>query len=247
MAKIPVGVQLYSVRQDFDQDPKGTLEAISKMGYEGVEFAGNFKHDVKQLAAWLNEFGLKCCGWHIPFDLVQDDKLEESIEVCKTLGCGYAIIPWLNAGTIAEWEERAAFFNTLADKLAKHGIVTGYHNHAHEFVAIDGKLPWDVFFGNTKREVSMQLDVGNAASGGADVVSVLKAWPGRAQTVHLKPYSKVGGYEPLIGEDDQPWAEISKLCEETQGTKWYIVEYECDGIAALEAVDRCLKAWKAMA
>lgn len=68
-------------------------------------------------------------------------------------------------------------------------MVTGYHNHFTEFAPLDGEMPWDTFFGNTKKEVVMQLDTGNAMHGGADPVPFLKRYPGRALTVHLKEYA----------------------------------------------------------
>ena len=130
---------------------------------------------------------------------------------------------------------------------------TGYHNHHVEFEELDGERPWDTLFGNTGEGVVMQLDLGNAARGGADVVDVLRRYPGRAQSVHLKPYSfRAGqddpgaGFRPVIGEDDLPWEEIFGICESTAGTEWYVVEYESDAYPPLEAVERCLRALRAM-
>jgi sugar phosphate isomerase/epimerase len=76
----------------------------------------------------------------------------------------------------------------------------------------------------------------------------MRRYPGRCQTVHLKPYSpKAGkdnpdaGFRPLIGEDEIPWQDLFAFCETKGKTAWYIVEYESDAFPALEAVDRCIK------
>ena len=90
----------------------------------------------------------------------------------------------------ADWLKLADTFNGIADKLEPHGMVTGYHNHHAEFSPMDGEIQWDTFFGNTNEGVVMQLDMGNALSGGADLVGILERYPGRAGTVHLKPYTE---------------------------------------------------------
>lgn len=255
MGKIPIGLELYSVRHELAEDVRGTLKAVADMGYDGVEFAGPPQHTAEELRALVDEFGLVCCGWHTPFNLVQDDKLEETIEFNKVLGNKYVIVPGIPANlrsSHADWLKMAEFFNELADKLAPHDMMTGYHNHHVEFEPMDGKPPWDTFFGNTKKEVIMQFDLGNALRGGADLVAVMEQYPGRAVTIHLKPYSKEAGKEnpslgfrPLIGEDDVPWDDIFRMCE-AGGTKWYIVEYESDAYPPLESVERCLKSLRAM-
>ncbi|MCC7491935.1 MAG: sugar phosphate isomerase/epimerase [Fimbriimonadaceae bacterium] len=257
MAKVPIGLELYSVRQDLAQDTRGTLEAVAKMGYAGVEFAGLPQHPAAELKGYLDEFGLICCGWHTPIPLVLDDKLAATIEFNKTLGNTRIIIPGLPGeytGSTAKWLSTAAFFNTLADRLGAVGMVTGYHNHHTEFKPFDdGLVAWDTFFGNTAPAVIMQLDMGNALAGGADLVAILKQYPGRAGTVHLKPYSPSlgkddmhAGFRPLIGDDEVPWAAVFDLCETSGATDWYIVEYESDLFPPLEAVDRCLQNLRAM-
>jgi sugar phosphate isomerase/epimerase len=132
-------------------------------------------------------------------------------------------------------------------------MATGYHNHHVEFQPLDGEPPWDTFFGNTVKEVIMQLDTGNAVYGGADPVSILRRYPGRAVTVHLKSYSREAGrtdprlgFRPLIGDDDIPWAEVFEACETLGGTEWYVVEYESDAYPPLEAVERFLKRLRSM-
>ncbi|MER3406038.1 MAG: sugar phosphate isomerase/epimerase [Chloroflexota bacterium] len=256
MARIPIGLQLFSVRHDLERDFHGTLRAVAEIGYEGVEFFGAPTRSAEELRAALHTYRLRCCGWHTPFALVQDDKLEETIAFHRTLGNRYVIVPGIPPQlrtSRADWLKLAAFFAKLASKLEPHGLVTGYHNHHIEFQPLDGEQPWDTFFSHTPPSVVMQLDTGNAAYGGADVVDILRRYPGRARTIHLKPYSRTAGkddprhgFRPVIGEDALPWPEIFQLCETAGGTEWYIVEYESDAFPPLEAVRRCLSALKAM-
>lgn len=256
MARIPIALELYSVRTELANDLLGTLKAVAEMGYEGVEFAGAPKHGAEELKAALDETGLTCCGWHTPITLVADDQLEKTIALNKALGNPNIIIPGLPPefrDSKQAWRKTATFFDELADKLAAHDMRTGYHNHWIEFTEMDGELPWDILFSNTKQDVIMQLDTGNAYCGGGDCVAILQRYPGRAKTVHLKPYKgppegadPKDGMGTMIGEDDTPWERIFELCESQGGTEWYIVEYESDMYPSLEAVDRCLKALKGM-
>ena len=256
MSKIPIALQLYSVRQNLADDVRGTLKAVANMGYDGVEFAGAPQHSARALKSLLDEFSLVCCGWHTPFSMVQDDALEDTIAFNQTLGNPNIIIPGIPAElrqTRDDWRKMAGFFNQLAEKLAVYDMATGYHNHHIEFQPLGGELPWDTLFGNTVPGVIMQLDTGNAVFGGGDVLGILERYPGRAVTVHLKPYSKEAakdgphaGFRPVIGEDETPWDKVFEACETKGGTEWYIVEYESDAFPPLEAVERCIRALRAM-
>lgn len=241
--KIPVGLQLYSVRQDCEKDLPGVIEKVAKMGYKGVEFAGYYGRDAKTLRKLLDDAGLKCCGTHIGLETLQGDKLASTVEFNKTLGNPYLIVPGLGkkyTESRAAWQKTADIFNELAEQVKAYGMRVGYHNHTEEFHALDGELPWDTFFGRTKKEVIMQFDTGNAMHGGGDATVFLKRYPGRAATVHLKSFSKAKP-NALMGEDELPWPQIFELCETIANTEWYIVEYESDAYPPLISVEKSLE------
>lgn len=243
MARIPVAVQLYSVRDDAKQDLAGVLKAIAKMGYDGVEFAGFYGHDAKSVKAMLDEYGLKAEGAHVGIETLMGDELERSIEFHATIGNSYLIVPGLNdnyTSTRAGWLKAANILNDVAKKLKPHGMYTGYHNHWIEFKELEGELPWDTFFGNTDHDVIMQFDTGNALHGGADAAPFIERYPGRALSVHLKEHSATNP-TALIGEGDVPWETVLGLCERVGGTKWYVVEQESYAYSPMECIDRCLQ------
>jgi len=245
---IPIGLQLYSVRHDCEKDLPAVLDAVATMGYQGVEFAGYYGRDAKTLRKMLDERGLECCGTHIGLPTLLGDELPKTVEFNKVLGNTFLIVPWLDdkyRDSRQAWLQTAALFNGIADKVRPLGMQVGYHNHHVEFTPMDGEIPWDTFFGNTAKDVIMQFDTGNAMQGGGDPVPFLQRYPGRATTVHVKPFSRTNP-KAVIGEDDLPWQKILNLCNTSAGTRWYIVEYEVEGVPALEAVDRCLKAMKKM-
>ena len=242
--KIPVGLQLYSLREQCKTDLPGMLVAVSKIGYRGVEFAGYHGRSAKELRQMLDDNGIIACGTHTPYDSVQDDKLKETVEFNLIIGNKFLIVPWMNETTSKqEWLDRAKLFNDIARKIKPEGLWIGYHAHAHDFKQIDGVSAWDLFFGNTKREVIMQLDTSNCCEGGADPVAVLKKYPGRARTIHIK--ANGGGPDAVIGEDKVNWKEVFAFCEGKGKTQWYVVEHE-SGKDPLDAVKRSYEALRTM-
>ncbi|MEI7732120.1 MAG: TIM barrel protein [Verrucomicrobiota bacterium] len=244
--KIPIGVQLYSVRKECEKDLPPVLEAIGKMGYKGVEYAGYYKRNAEELRKLMDANGLVCCGTHTAMSTIEQANLKATIEFNKTLGNKYLIVPSMpkqRAGTKQAWLDTAKYFNDVADQLKADGMYTGYHAHGGDFKPVEGEVPWDLFFGNTKQEVIMQLDTGNCIGGGADPVAVLKKYPGRARTIHLKESG--GPKEAVIGGGDIKWKDVFTICE-TGGTQWYIVEHERGGPDPVNDIKRCLESLKAM-
>lgn len=242
--KIPVGLQLYSVRDQCKNDLPGTVAAVAKIGYRGVEFAGYHGRSAKELRKLLDDNGLVACGTHTPYESVLGDKLKATVEFNQTIGNKFLIVPWMNETQSKQvWLDRAKLFNDLADQVKADGMWVGYHAHAHDFKQIEGVSAWDLFFGNTKPEVIMQLDTSNCCDGGADPVAVLKKYPGRARSIHIKAHG--GGPDAVIGEDKVDWAEVFAFCEGKGRTQWYVLEHE-SGKDPLEAVRRSFEALKKM-
>lgn len=248
MGKIPIALELYSVREDAAKDLPGVIAAVGKMGYDGVEFAGYHGYSAQELRKMLDDNGLKCCGSHLGIQTLLGDALEATAEFNKILGNEFLIIPGLPSeytNSKEAWLRTAGIVNEISDRLKPYGLVTGYHNHHTEFHELDGELPWDTFFGNTKQEVVMQFDTGNALIAGAEAAPFLQRYPNRARTVHLKEHSNSND-KAIIGEGEVPWATIFELCETIGSTEWYIVEQESYAFPPLECVEKCLQALRAM-
>jgi len=248
MTKIPFALEMYSVRNEFTANPLETMRAIKAMGYTGVEFAGKPQFCAEFYAGLLAETGLVCCGWHTPWDSVQPDTIEATIKLNQAVGNPNVVVPWLPAETLDDWKARAIELNAVAERLAPLGMRTGYHNHNREFKAENGVTPWDVFMKNADPAVIMQLDLGNALSGGCDIMATLNRYPGRCRTIHLKPYhtDPAKAFRPIIGEDSVPWKDVFDFCTTKGNTDWYVIEYECPELPALEAVKQCLEGAKAI-
>ncbi|MCS7113593.1 MAG: sugar phosphate isomerase/epimerase [Candidatus Bathyarchaeota archaeon] len=245
MSRIRIALQLYSIREECNRDLAGCLKAVADMGYEGVEFAGYYGYDAEKLREILDRYGLEIAGSHIGVNALLEDSFDNTVEFNRTLGNRFIIVPGLPEymrNSRDRWIETANLFDRLADKLRRHGIRIGYHNHTLEFKPIDGEIPWDIFFRNTKREVVMQLDTGNAMRAGVtvdEILDIVRRYPGRAVTVHLKEYSKKSE-KVVIGEGEMRWREFIDLCLDVGGTEWFIVEQESYPYPPLECVKRCI-------
>jgi len=222
--EIPIGLELYSLRDQCKTDLPGMLAAVSKIGYKGVEFAGYHGRTAKELRKMLDDNGIVACGTHTPYESVLGDKLKETVEFNQAIGNKFLIVPSMTARSKQDWLAKAKLFNELADKVKSAGMWVGYHAHAHDFQKVEGETAWDIFCSNTRPDVILQLDTSNCADGGADPVAVLKKYPARTRSIHIKPHG--AGPEAVIGEDKLDWKEIFAFCEGPGKTDWYVVEHE---------------------
>ncbi|MEE8453047.1 MAG: sugar phosphate isomerase/epimerase [Thermoguttaceae bacterium] len=245
--RIPIGLQLYSVRHACAKDLPGVLKAVSEMGYEGVEYAGYYGRTAKELHKLQDDNGLKCCGTHTGLNTLSDDAFDATVEFNKTIGNKYLIVPGMSheyTGSIEALKKTAKLYDKLAKKAKTVDMLVGYHAHGGDFRDMGGQTPWDLLFGNTCDDVVMQMDVGNCIGGGGDPYALLKKYPGRSKTIHLKEHG--GDKKAVVGEGDVDWKQVFEICESTGGTEWYIVEHERGVEGAMENVGRCLANLKKM-
>jgi len=244
--KIPVALQMYSLRNECAKDLPGMLEAVAKIGFAGVEFAGYHGRSAADLKKLLDANGLKCCGTHTGLNTIMGDALKATVEFNQTIGNPRLIVPSLPHERVASAQackDTAKLLTETAAKVKDQGMFVGYHAHGGDFKKFDGETVWDLIFSNSGSAVIMQLDTSNCLGGGGDPVAILKKYPGRAKTVHLKEFG--GPKDAVIGQGVVKWDEVFAICESTGGTEWYIVEHE-SGPAPLESVKGCFEALKKM-
>jgi sugar phosphate isomerase/epimerase len=249
--RIPIGLELYSVRDELAKDPMGTVRAVAKMGYEVVEFFSPYyswtPDYAKEMRKLLDDLGIKCNSTHNSSNVFQADGLEKAIELNQILGCRFIVLA--SAGRMAEldkWKGVAGQLSQAAEKLKPAGMRPGYHNHKFEFVPIDGKRPIEVLAANTPKEVMLQLDVGTCVEAGSDPVAWINANPGRINSIHVKEWApgEDKAYRVLLGEGVAPWPQIFKAAEKTGGVEFYLIEQEGSRFPPLETAERCLATWK---
>ncbi len=223
---ISIALQLYAVRGDFARDVPGTLKAVGKLGYEGVEFWGYAgtpnvfqEYSAKQLKKLLDDSGLKCCGMHHQPKALEPDHLGATVENNRILGNRFLIIAAAQErmGSEDAIREYASFLNETAKKLRAEKMQVGYHCHPFDFAKIEGRFAWDILFSQTDPEVIMQLDVGNCLAGNGDPLAMLRKFPARTLSIHIKEHQE----ETF---DSKFYQEVFNLCETSCKTQWYIVE-----------------------
>lgn len=251
--KIPVGLELYSVRDELAKDLPGTVRAVAKMGYEVVEFYSPYyswtPEYAKTVRTLLDDLGVKCLSTHNSSTAFTQEGIDKAIELNKILGAKYIVMA--SPGKITgpdSWKTVAERLTVAAGKLEPLGMRVGYHNHALEFRAVDGKKPMEILAAGTPKNVSLQLDVGTCVETGSDPVAWIKAHPGRITSLHCKDWAagEGKGYHVLFGEGDSPWGKITDAAEKTGGVEFYLIEQEGSRYGSLETAEKCLANWKKM-
>jgi len=249
--RIPIAVQLYSVRGDCKKDFDAALAQVAAMGFEGVEFAGYYGYAGRaaDLRKRLDTLNLKAAGTHIGLETMQGDALQKTIEFHQAIGCRFLVVPGNAAFTDpGKSQALADTFNTLAETLKPLGMACGYHNHTREFNKDGDKTYWDLFAERTSKDVILQQDCGWTFAAGFDPVEYVRKYPGRTRTTHFKPTVRKEdvGKKAILGQDAVDWRAVHAACASAGGTEWIVIEQETypDGKPPMECTRESLAGLK---
>lgn len=184
---VPVGLQLFSLREIAQADLQKALEMTARAGYDCVEWYGcpAVVGDPAGAKAACDAAGLVSYSMHVPGDWLCEDALPRTLETLQMLGVSYAILPWSKADSAEACEETARLLARAKAYLAPHGIEVGYHNHGHEFKALpDGRLPMDVLVRDAG--VLGEVDTCWALYGGVDPDAYIASLGAQTGPVHFK-------------------------------------------------------------
>jgi sugar phosphate isomerase/epimerase len=249
---IPMGLEMYSVREALKKDPQGTVRAVAEMGYQGLEFYAPYfawsPGQAKEMKALLDSLGIRCFSTHNDASYMNKEKIQNTIDLNLILGSKYVVMassqpkPGLDG-----WKDVADALNFAADRLAGSGLQAGYHNHQLEFTPVGGTRPMEILAKNTKASVMLQLDVGTCVEAGSDPVAWIRANPGRIRSVHCKDWSpeKGKGYDVLFGEGTVDWKAVLAAAEAVGSAEYYLMEQEGSRFSELETARRCLETYRA--
>jgi sugar phosphate isomerase/epimerase len=267
MCRLPVGVQVYGLRDLLENTPGNFLsvmERIKAMGYDGVELAGLYGLQPAYVHDVLHELGLTPIGAHVPLEDMMAD-LGKVIEDYQTVGVEYLAIPYLSEEYRPQgprYAEVLAEMDRISEELQKSGLKLMYHNHDFEFAQLpDGTLALDDMFSRFEADrLLVQLDICWAHVAGIDPAAFIRKYGPRCAVVHVKDYVKTDDPKQLyqrIGKEeevepggavffeDRPvgfgqilWEPILQAILEA-GTKWIIIEQdEHHGLGSLEGARR---------
>jgi sugar phosphate isomerase/epimerase len=244
LAKKPIGLQLYSVREDMGEDPQGTLRIVASIGYKSLETANYSEGKVYGMEpvffkSYIQDLGMKLISAHVGGPRTYDPaKKDEALDWWKkaaadhrTMGAKYLIKPSMPIpSTLKELDMWCEYYNAIGEITKKAGIQFGFHNHAREFEAIEGKIMMDHMIAYTDPKlVCFELDVYWAQKGGQDPVEYLEKYPGRFPVLHIKDEEEIGASGTL---------DFKSIFEAAygQGMKDYFVEVERYNFEPLESV-----------
>lgn len=227
--KLPVGVQLYSVRTDLEKDFYGTLKAVKEMGYAGVEFYGEYYgNSAVQIKKWCTELGLIPFSNHVPFQEMIDN-IEKVIAENMVLGVQYIVFPYMDEASRPgvdpeQFKKTVAKIGEIGSRVKEAGFQLLYHNHDFEFVDMgNGSLGYDyIFSSNDRSNLQNEIDVCWVDYAGQNPAEYLAKYKGGIPVVHLKDYKLEGKLSSapyaLIGistdnsmKDDGGWFEYRPI------------------------------------
>jgi sugar phosphate isomerase/epimerase len=233
-----VGLQLYSLRDQFKKDVGQTLDQVRAFGITNVELAGTYGVAPEKFKEQLDARGIKAISGHFPYERCRDD-LEDVVREAKLLGLEYAGCAWIphqDPFDEKTCREAAAVFNRAGEALAKHGIKFFYHTHGYEFLPYrDGTL-FDLLMAETKPEyVRIEMDVYWIVNPGQDPVKLLEKYGKRFELMHVKDMKRgtPSGFtgqsdvtnNVALGEGIIDWPSVFRAARKA-GVKWYFIEDE---------------------
>lgn len=240
MSKIPVSVQLWSVRDHVKNDFAATVAALANFGYQGVETAGYGNLDVNAAAAALRSAGLRVSGMHVGIDALRASP-NTVISDALTLGSAHVVVPWFPKALLATPAACAALGEELAAlgrRLAAHGIQLHYHNHDFELVKLEGRSVFErILDAAAPAHLLCEADVYWVKVGGEDPAAFIRRQGRRIRLVHLKDEKELG-----TGPVDFP--SVFAAIDSIGGVEWQVVEVEKYNHDPLESVRLSLEQLK---
>ncbi|MBQ2841446.1 MAG: sugar phosphate isomerase/epimerase [Clostridia bacterium] len=250
--KLPVAVQLYSVRDEMEKDFYGTIQKMKDLGYDGVEFAGLFGEEPAKIKAFCEEIGIVPISAHVPYyDMLENP--EKVLADYAEIGCKYVVVPYLTEecrpGTDG-FDATVEGIRKIGEAAKSLGLQLLYHNHDFEFVTINGEYALDVLYSSVSEDLlKTEIDTCWVNVAGVNPAEYVEKYTGRSPVVHLKDFKKsgdkLGKLYDLIGIDDETEQEeeedsfsfmpigygvqdipaILAACENA-GAEWVVVEQD---------------------
>ena len=241
---VPIGLQLYSVRELLPKDFDGTLAKVRAAGYTEVEAAGYFERTAAVWRHAMDQAGLRCVSTHHTLALLLD-RGDELIEYGHALGLEYIICPWPRRRdpaltgelTLDDWRWVAGELNRIGEKVKAAGMVFGYHNHGPEFGSEGGVVFYDELLRLTDPKlVCFELDCGWVAAAGRNPVDYLRKMPERFPLLHVKDMVKGANGEYHSTVMGRGVVDYRPILRAATGLKHYFIEQEEFDMDTMEAL-----------
>jgi sugar phosphate isomerase/epimerase len=240
MINIPIGLQMFTLRNECSNDFVGTLEKVAELGYQGVEFAGYYDLPANELKKVIDHLGLKATSSHIPISSLEEN-LRKIITYEQAIGNDKIVCPFLPPERRKE-EDYLHLINSLnhiGQECQKEGITFCYHNHDFELQLLsNGRTALETLLDETNPEwVKAELDIYWLTKVGENPVKWLQRYKGRTPLVHLKDMTTDG--EQFFAELGTGGVDIDGVLKQgpASNVEWFIVEQDRSRRSPLESVE----------
>jgi sugar phosphate isomerase/epimerase len=242
---IPLGIQLWTVKDEAAKDLEGTLRQVYAAGFREIEFAGFYNKSAAEIGKLMKDIGFSLVSMHAGAGDIAK-KGDEILADAKTLGLRYIVcsspavspekdkLPWeerMKAVDLSDWKWNADLFNKFGKQVSAAGMTFGYHNHSAEFKKVDGKTAFDFLFGNTDpSHVKIELDVGWVVVAQQDPIAILNQYKDRVIALHVKDVTKRESADKdppsvALGEGVIDWKKVIGTAK-ANGTRAFFYEQE---------------------
>ncbi|NOU62453.1 TIM barrel protein [Paenibacillus sp. LMG 31461] len=226
-------VQLYTLRNECEQDFPGVLRELKQMGWAGVELAGLHSYSAEEISAVLQETGLQTAGLHVSFQRLSSE-LESVLKEARLFNTTTLICPSVPHELRNEegYRQFRNGLNDIAKQIQPDGFTLSFHNHAFEFeTSVDGRSALEYLIEpSADNAILAEIDVYWVKKAGKDPADFIRPYSHRMPTMHVKD---------MTNDERQTYAEIGTgvidfdpilLWGEQNGVEWYVVEQDvCQG------------------
>jgi sugar phosphate isomerase/epimerase len=226
-----IGLQLFSVWKDAENDFLGTFQKVADLGYEGFQFAGFYNTPAIKVKQLLDENGILVAGAHVGIHQLLQPELENIFEYHKTIENNLIICPAIPKEmrqTADDYKRTAESLNKIGEVCKKAGFIFGYHNHDFEFKKFGDRTGLELLFDHTEADlVKMELDCYWASFAEHDPIDIIRKYKNRVVSLHIKDMKIVNGKKTgtEVGRGLFDFASLIKAAKEV-GVEWFTVEQE---------------------
>jgi sugar phosphate isomerase/epimerase len=240
MCKKPVAVQMFTLREEAENDFAGTLKKVAEIGFDGVEFAGYGGLTTKEVRSLLDQYGLQAAASHVPLDQLENS-LDQVIQDQKVLGSKYIVCPFIlpEQRTEKGYKALISFLEQTGKSCRNEGITLCYHNHAFELERLsDGRTALETIFDDTSAEnVQTELDVYWLKKAGENPVKWIERYENRTPLVHLKDMTVDN--EQFFAELGTGGIDVDSILNlgNEAGVQWWVVEQDKTRRTPFESIE----------
>jgi sugar phosphate isomerase/epimerase len=240
----PTAIQLWTLR-DVDEPLPEIIRRVGQTSFDGVELAGLDGHAPAVIADALDDAGLGVAGAHVGLDALQEGERADTLEAYDTVECSFLVVPYIDPEyfeTIEGVEAVAADLDEAAVDLADTNHTVCYHNHAHEFVDLDGEVAFDRLAAASST-VGFEVDTGWVKAAGHDPATVVERHADRTPLLHVTDHDVETGDHAEVGEGDVDNAAAIAAAGKLE---WLVYEHDEpeDPLASLEAGAKYLEQFR---